>query len=300
LFGETPKVLKRSFRYLALNVLLVGLFLLVAYYFWFPPVWRCQTIGFSDFDELPGDLYVSPQTTTAQRDSLQRLLPLARRRVRQFWGARTAKSPVIFCHDEATYRQYCLINEGAGCSLGTPTGSWIVLNPDGLNTDVLAHELCHDELFTRLGWFKSKNRIPQWFDEGLALMLDYRFTNADSTRRYLDYLDEWIVLTNNGRQALPLPTLNTTQQFFGTRRGEVDRSHLRKAYTTAGLEVARWLDVVGQPGLVELVQAIRMGQSFQDAYRRIEQESRKARKTQSASGQRDTVTSASAPLIGRL
>lgn len=277
MFGETPKVLKRSFKYLALNTVLVALFLLVAYYFWFPPVWKCQTVGFSDFDDLPGKLYVSPQTTARQRDSIRRILPLARQRVREFWGQQAADSPVIFCHDQATYRQYCLLDEGAGCSLGTPTGSWIVLNPDGLNIDVLAHEMCHDELFTRLGWFKSKNRIPQWFDEGLALMLDYRFTNADSTRRYLDYLDEWIVLTNNGRRALTLPALHTVRDFFGTTRGEVDRTHLRKAYTTAGMEVARWLDVAGQAGLIELVQSVRMGEDFQVAYRRVEQEARKNR-----------------------
>jgi hypothetical protein len=278
LFSETPKLLKRSFKYLVFNAALVGIFLLAAYYFWFPPVWRCQTIGFSDFIALSPNVYVSPESTPRQRDSLRALLPLAQQRTQEFWGRQAARSPIIFCHDEASYRDYCLINEGAGCSLGTPTGSWIVINPEGLNIDVLAHEMCHDELFTRLGWYKSRNRVPQWFDEGLALMLDYRFTNADTTRRYLDYLDEWIVLTNNGRQALTLPALRTTQEFFGTRRGEADRAHLRKAYTTAGMEVARWLDVVGRPGLNELVQAIRLGEKFPAAYRRIELKHRQQRR----------------------
>ncbi|WP_332368176.1 hypothetical protein [Spirosoma telluris] len=45
--------------------------------------------------------------------------------------------------------------------------SYLILGPDGNNTDVIAHELCHDELFARLGWWRVKRQIPQWFNEGL-------------------------------------------------------------------------------------------------------------------------------------
>ncbi len=255
----------RSKKLFLVNLVLVGAFLLTAYYFWFPAIWRCQTVGFANFTAYPGGLHVSNDATAHEREILLKSIAHARLRIRAFWGKQLGDSSIIFCHDKSCYSDYALLDEGAGTSLGTPTGSWIVLGPEGLNDDVISHEMCHDELFTRLGWFKAKNSVPQWFDEGLALMVDYRFTNPDTTRRHLEYLDEWMLMTHHGSDALELTDIRTVKGFFGG-----DRQHVNRAYLTAGLEVSRWLSVVGRNGMHELVRAMRHGESFEKAYARIE------------------------------
>jgi len=58
----------------------------------------------------------------------------------------------------------------------TPFRAIMVIGPDGINLDVLSHEMCHTELYHRLGWWRKEMRIPTWFDEGLAMQLDYRNT----------------------------------------------------------------------------------------------------------------------------
>lgn len=255
----------RSKKLFLINFVLIGVFLLAGYYFWFPAIWRCQTARFADFTELPGNVLVSNDATASERAELTKSIERSRVRIRQFWGTQLGNSRVIYCHDPQCYQRYALQDEGAGTSLGTPTGSWIVLGPEGLNDDVISHEMCHDELFTRLGWFKTKNAVPQWFDEGLALMVDYRFTNPDSTRRHLDYLDEWMLTTHHGSTALDLTEIRTVKGFFNG-----DAHHVRQAYLTSGLEVSRWLSVVGHRGLTELVLALRHGEAFDAAYARIE------------------------------
>lgn len=51
-------------------------------------------------------------------------------------------------------------------------GYYVVIGPDGFNEDVIAHELLHSELRTRL---KNKDKVPEWFDEGLATVVDHRY-----------------------------------------------------------------------------------------------------------------------------
>ena len=61
--------------------------------------------------------------------------------------------------------------------LTTPFTSWIVVNEDGLNVDVIAHEIAHYNIYESLGyskWIKQKFEFPIWLDEGLACQLDNR------------------------------------------------------------------------------------------------------------------------------
>ena len=136
----------------------------------------------ADFRLLTGlsNVYVNQQTTRPQAAQLRQHLATARARLTRFWGDRRGRATLIYCPQQADYEQYCIGGEGAGCSLGTPWGeSFLILGPDGNNADVIAHELCHDELFARLGWWRTKREIPVWFNEGLALMVDYRFSPPD-------------------------------------------------------------------------------------------------------------------------
>ncbi|SFD68804.1 hypothetical protein [Spirosoma endophyticum] len=249
----------------------------------YPQVLRCMYVRQSaDFHRLaPGsETYVSRTATASQQAKLQQHVRVAHDRIHRFWGDRRGRATLIYCPIQADYEQYCAGGEGAGCSLGTPWGtSYLVLGPDGNNPDVIAHELCHDELFARLGWWRVKRQIPQWFNEGLALMVDYRFTNPavwdkpDSLQQALSTAgeDDWVLFPQH--PMLKLADLETTRDFFGG-----DSFHTMLAYQTAAEEVTRWLAVVGRPGVPALSNAMATGHEFSDTYRQLERAKRAARK----------------------
>ncbi|WP_266367391.1 hypothetical protein [Tellurirhabdus rosea] len=243
----------------------------------FPHIIRCQFIGYApDFQRIAPGVYVSRDTPPRQRAFLLFEIRQAERRLASLWQSpRRGRAAVIFCQTPEQYERYCRGSEGAGCSLGTPWGdAWIVINPYGRNPDVLAHEMCHDELYQRLGWLTSQRQIPQWFNEGLALMLDHRFTTArDSLQRFRDYHDEWQYLTRGQQFVLELEEMESMRDFFGG-----GPQHVMLAYMTAGREVARWLSIVGRPGLQQLTDAVAAGNDFGTTYQTLEAKARQRAK----------------------
>jgi hypothetical protein len=247
----------------------------------YPQVIRCMRVSKSaDFHLLAhsSETYVSRTATASQQAKLQQHVRIAHDRIRRFWGDRRGQATLIYCPTQADYEQYCAGGEGAGCSLGTPWGtSYLVLGPDGNNTDVIAHELCHDELFARLGWWRVKRQIPQWFNEGLALMVDYRFTNPaiwdkpDSLQQAASGEDDLTLFPQI--PMLKLSDLETTRDFFGG-----DSFHTMLAYQTAAEEVARWLAVVGRAGVPALSDAVATDNDFSDTYRQLERTKRENQK----------------------
>ncbi|MBB5285362.1 hypothetical protein HNQ92_003519 [Rhabdobacter roseus] len=245
--------------------LLVGLLVtVVGYFFIFPHLFYCQTIRFSDFEKINPTLYVSPGLPKAQRVPIYRAIHESRQRVASLWGAPVGQPTLILCSSPQEYEKYCHSREGAGCSLGTPWGtSYIVLNPYGLNVDVISHEMCHDELFSRLGWWKTTTQVPQWFNEGLALMLDRRFVESTQpVQRYLDYREEWLYLTHGAQEILELKNIESMKGFFNG-----NQQHVMLAYVTAGLEVSYWLARAGKEGVAALTQQLDASQvPFEEAY----------------------------------
>ena len=248
-----------------------GLFSLLAlplgFFLLYPQLIRCLLIdrssSFRLLERAP-QVYIDRSTSPRMQSQLRQHIVGAHHRIRQLWGDQRGKAILIYCPNQADYSQFCAGGEGAGCSIGLPWGaSYLVLGPDGNNTDVIAHELCHDELFARLGWWRVKQQIPQWFNEGLALMVDYRFSppaiwEHTGSRQ-----------TNPSRTGsvprhppIKLTDLETTRDFFGG-----DYGHTMVAYQTAASEVTRWLSVVGRAGVPALTQSITSGVPFEEAYR---------------------------------
>ena len=259
------KTLKPLYWLVGLPLALLG-----SYLFLFPQVWRCQWVQFLGFKQINTWLYTAPEISAKQQNVFLKAHQEAKKRVAQIWGNNSGhKTTTILCHSLRQYQQYCNGNEGAGCSIGTPWGeSFIVLNLEGLNTDVIAHEMCHDALFSRLGWWTTKRQIPQWFNEGLALAVDYRFVSTtDSIQRYIDYQEEQFYRSHAGQIALNLDEIATTQGFFGG-----DESRLMLAYMTAATEVARWLSLAGRQKVPLLVEQIKNGEDFWKTYQKIEKQ----------------------------
>lgn len=252
--------------------LLVGLFLVIpGYFFLYPQIFHCETIGFSDFEKIRENTYASPDLDIGQRSHILKVIKKAEARIDSFWLGKQATPKLILCGNQKEYEKYCQSTEGAGCSLGTPWGqSYVVLNIQGLNVDVISHEMSHVELLKHLGWWKTTMEVPQWFNEGTALMLDRRFVNnPDSIGRYLEYMDEWLYQTGGGQNILELKDIESVKGFFAG-----NSKHVMLAYMTSGLEVSFWLSFAGPDGLQQLLSRIRNGEDFIESYFQIEKKSR--------------------------
>jgi hypothetical protein len=250
--------------------LLIGLFVLTAsLFFLYPQLFYCELIGFSSFRPGATNTYFSPEIKPKHFRLLQAVVSRAEARVDSFYSGKESRPVIIICSSPQEYQKYCSSTEGAGCSLGTPWGhSFVILNGRDMNTDVVSHEIGHVELLKRLGWWTIATEIPQWFNEGLALMLDRRFVNnPDPAGRYLDYMDEWMYYTGGGQEISELKDMETIKGFFSGGPKQVMR-----AYMSSGMEVSYWLTLSGEDGLKRLISEIKNGRSFDVAYRETEKQ----------------------------
>jgi hypothetical protein len=244
--------------------------------FLYPQIFNCEIIGLSGFNKLRTDVFAGPALSASSFRAVLRDVRTAETRIDSFYRGKLSEPTIIVCTNPDEYRKYCSSTEGAGCSLGTPWGStYIVLNLQEMNVDVISHELSHIELLSRLGWWKTTFQIPQWFNEGLALMLDRRFVNKhDPIERYLGYMDEWSYYTRGGQQILELENISSVKDFFAG-----DQHHVMLAYMSSGLEVSYWLYYSGPESIRQLMANMQKGQHFEVAYRKVESQSMKSGKS---------------------
>lgn len=210
-------------------------------------------------------VFVSPDIGSLQLKNIRKIISASEMRVDSFYSGKKSRPVIIVCSNAQEYEKYCSSTEGAGCSLGTPWGStFVVLNAEGVNVDVISHEMSHIELLERLGWWKIITQVPQWFNEGVALMLDKRFVNnPDVIGRYLDYSDEWLYYTRGGQEILELEHLGSVREFFNG-----NQQYVMLAYMTSGLEVSYWLMDDKNNVMQKFTGYLNEGFSFNEAYRK--------------------------------
>lgn len=128
-------------------------------------------------------------------------------------------------------------------------GSYVVISREGVDLDIISHELSHTELFERIGIFNRATKIPVWFDEGLAMQVDHRpYYSVDTLR----------VLSNNF-QSLPDVKVHNSYQTFGSGT----REEVMMNYRTAKYEVKQWYT---SDKLKSFVAQLNEGKSFEEAY----------------------------------
>lgn len=230
------------------RITIIGLLVGVLSIFWiFPQPFHIAYAKYVTFQKYSDQLYSSMPLSSKREKLLYKYYQTASNRVESFWGDKRGNATVFYCEKIDTYNRLCQSPKGSGCSIITPFGSWIVLNYNGLNNDVIAHEMCHDELATRAGWWASRTKIPKWKDEGLALQLDNRFVAAtDSIQRYIDYKAELQRFSMGNQVTIPLENLQSEKQFFGG-----DAVYTQLAYLVSATEVARLISIRGRQSVID-------------------------------------------------
>ena len=141
-------------------------------------------------------------------------------------------------------KSICFNAYGSTQSIGSRT--CVMVGPKGQNVDVVAHELMHAEIHHRVGYLAYFFQIPTWFNEGVAMQVDYRARYSLSPQ--------------DSQNTAYVRDLTASSNFY-----ESDDQALTRNYASAKHEVASWLTKVGTTTLYSRLQRMRDGQSFAEA-----------------------------------
>ena len=219
----------------------------VAYAVAMPKATRCMLIDFYDFKK-DGNLYYRASANPEDISSITSILEKAKERNRIFWGENQAEPIFIYCDTDEDYKKFespLLTPAAAHLSIK----SFVVIGNDGVDLDILSHEISHTELSSRIGIWNRILEIPVWFDEGIAMQVDHR--NYYSIDTLAKKSDDFKVLPNVEK--------TDAKQFWSGSRSEVMMN-----YMTAKYRISKWYS---KEKVDEFVKQINEGKSFQEAYR---------------------------------
>lgn len=161
----------------------------------FPAVASTTCPGCYGLDRVRPGLYVEPGAPAAQRRQVTDAVDEGTRRVAAFFGGLRSDPDFLACLTDGCYSRI-----GGGGERGIAVlNRAVMLSPRGIDPVIAAHELTHVELHTRLG----RGSAPQWFDEGLAVLVsdDARYLRpagegdrclVEPTGPLPETLDDWL------------------------------------------------------------------------------------------------------------
>ena len=241
------KLKKITFRIVLVFVILIPI-AAFAHFIIFPQESRCILIAYSDFKK-EGRLYFNTSTSPAKLDTLKTLIEQASLRVANFWGRKTANPTFIYCDSEEDFKKYG--NERLDpATTQYKLGPYIIISNEGVDLDIIAHELSHAELYTRLGFYKMQFKIPRWFDEGLAMQNDWR--------NY--YSEDTLKVKSGNFKNLP----DVTQFNRGGAFNEGKHEQVMLNYMAAKHAVKNWYS---RQKLDKLITDLNAGKSFEEAFK---------------------------------
>ncbi len=239
---------KRFLRFLLIFSALIPL-TCFANFIIFPQETRSILIDFSDFKK-DGSLYFNLTTSKNTADSIESLIAKATKRVSHFWSGEKSSPVFIYCEQPADFKKYS-VNPAAPAVTYCKLGEHIVLSKDGIDLDIIAHEISHAELFARVGFYIWTFKLPDWFKHGLAMQNDYRNYYSIDTLK---------ARTNNLRTMPDITLFKTGAQFYSGTKDEI-----MVRYMTAKYFVGNWYT---KEKLGRLINDLNAGKSFEESFKR--------------------------------
>jgi hypothetical protein len=223
----------------------------LAHFIIFPQQTKSILIRYSYFKNK-GRLYFSQSTPSNKIDTLNSLINQASLRISNFWGQKTANPKFIYCNSEDDFKKYCANPSAPAITYFTylKLGSVIVLGPNTIDLDIIAHEISHAEFYERIGFYKFNNEIPSWFKHGLAMQNDYRSYYSEDTLK----------IKSNDFKSLPdIESFKSDGQFYTGSQKQIMLN-----YMTAKHEVKNWYT---KEKLDKLIKDMNSGETFEEAFR---------------------------------
>jgi hypothetical protein len=213
--------------------------------FAFPGASACMLVEFSGLETLSDGTRVQRQSTIAERSRMLELRQQAKARISKTFGSPRAKPIVVFLKNPAAFFPFGLSEYGSTLFVGTR--ACVMIGPKGTNLNVVTHELMHAELSERVGAWRRLTMIPAWFDEGVAMQMDFR-PQYDLKRPNDDLAS--------------VQTLKLISQFNAGNDQQITQH-----YALAKAIVAKWLTKIGFSNLYSIFDRIRVGEKLEGVFK---------------------------------
>ncbi len=206
-----------------------------------PSTAACALVNFSGLTPTEDGWLIRSNRSAHEAAHLSALMTSARKRIADSFGEPRAQPVIAFFGASGKIGPFRMNTYGSTAFVGPR--ACVFVGHNGENTDVIAHEFMHAELFERVGYWRRFVEVPTWFDEGVAMQVDHRSAYALPNESRVDAVRQ----------------LDTAGRFFVP-----DETHLTWNYAAAKLEVARWLNKVGAHGLYPRLERLRAGEKFEE------------------------------------
>lgn len=203
----------------------------------------CLLLGVSDLQKLP-DGFLAESESAVDPQRFAQLMRDARLRIESTFGSVESKPIIVFFDHPEVFGPFRLNAYGSTQFIGSR--ACVMVGPKGQNVDVVAHELMQAEIHHRVGYLKRFMQLPTWFDEGVAMQVNYR--------------PQYSLSPEDSQSTAYVRDLTSSSTFS---RG--DDQALTRNYASAKHEVATWLTTVGPASLYSRLQRMRHGHSFIEA-----------------------------------
>ena len=216
-------------------------------------------------ESVSPSLYVETGTDSETRRRLLQDIDRAEQAVEAAYGSVQSHPIIHVCITESCYATF----GGYGSRAKVYGGRLILISPRGSNWHYIANEWSHAELHARLS-LAALWRLPQWFDEGIAVAVSEAPENSEA---------HWQFLIESN---IPRPTRDALYTFkslrqwddavgrYGEKKNQERRAkgepEIRPVYTAAGHEVRPWLADMGSKGLLRLIDDLNAGGNFASLY----------------------------------
>jgi len=224
-----------------------------------------ETFG---MEKISDYVYVNPEMSKNSREKILEYVKESRKNIVAIYGGVKSTPDVIACSTEECYRKF----GGVTSKAKNYGGVSFLLSPRGMTAPLITHEWSHNELYTRLDSFWYYRNIPQWFDEGLAVVASKEPTHSDEVWRY--------ILKHN----IPKPSLDNLVSLnewhkaiskYGVLANKGNNpGKISVVYATAGHEVRKWYKCVEKSGVLEIINLIQSGHEFSYVYESIKRNSK--------------------------
>lgn len=209
----------------------------------FPGPTACMFVGVADLHALP-DGSLTDSTSPDEQDRYIRLTLESRERIANTFGEPKARPVLVYFSRPDGFGPFKLNAFGSTQFIGPR--ACVMIGPKGQNIDVVAHELMHAEIHERAGFWNRFMKIPTWFDEGLAMQVDYR--------------PKYVLAAEDAHAKDEVRQLTSFSSFF--KGGE---KVVVSNYAKARVLVADWVAKVGKASVYQRLYQLRDGQSFEEA-----------------------------------
>lgn len=213
-----------------------------AFAFALPGPTACLLVGVAELHKLSDGSLTDSESEVDQQRYVQ-LTRDARVRIESTFGSIESKPILVFFSRPDGFGPFTLNAYGSTQFIGSR--ACVMVGPKGQSVDVVSHELMHAEIHHRVGNLKRFLQLPTWFDEGVAMQVDYR--------------NRYSLSSQDAQNADYVRGLTTFSSFF-----KGDEQVVVRNYASAKQVVASWLSRVGNTSLYSRFQRMRNGESFAD------------------------------------